>query len=358
MRLLRLTTRLRFAAAAAVLPAIAALTVTGTSRCTFAQSPAPATQPIGQKQDEGLDMAAVLEQMDQEEQRLWNLHVEAQLDVLGWDEQTQQWQATPEHAHVRAYYDGQAGGRARLDMIDGVLPWIGDLGVLGGYVRQTYATAFDGRSGRTVHYTRGPKDAVIPVQDAEVSSQRPALLRGSNWATGAFFSVQLFRDEQGMSLSEYVRDLAAKGMTVDAHAEELDGVDALHIRAADTAQQHDWWLDPARGFSIIRYTWWPLLSKDLGPDDYEFRVLRLELTGHVWYPAEANLTMRNAAIAPGIPTARRYHYTALTIRANSEDFDESIFTLVIPEGYSVHDLESGRSFRAGPATKASKADSE
>jgi hypothetical protein len=111
-----------------------------------------------------------------------------------------------------------------------------------------------------------------------------------------------------------------------------------------------YWLDPAHGFalrgkkSIAKY-------EDGHEEIAHFvKVTKLKETAPgIWWPMEVVSVSR--PYEDGKPW-RRYVYRASNVVANDPNFDESIFTVPFPDGYSIDDQVTGRKYVVGQEPNA------
>lgn len=317
------------------------LLVVGVVACTPCQAAAP-------------DFAQVIEQLAQSERKLQNLTVEAEVREEHRAKASDQWERTPVMVHVAAYFNGQSGGPARIDVKKQVSVWEGGQAPYG---EASYVVSFDGENSRWIELSGGPVGKTGGSSSAQILPGRHPLLAGFSYATGTQFSAPLYREAEGKTLSQYLRDYANKlGSIEGSHrtveSDVLLNVPCIKVSLGRKGMDETWWLDPARGLQPIGY------QKRTGPGMHvvqEFRVTALkEASPGVWYPEEAYLEWNHLGESP-VPVAawdfdRRLHYRASQIKANDAQFDPAIFKAAIPGGYSVDD-QVGPTTRAAPATR-------
>jgi hypothetical protein len=119
----------------------------------------------------------------------------------------------------------------------------------------------------------------------------------------------------------------------------VNGVDAIRLRWQDASEGEveadgiTYWLDPQRGFSLVRREMIVHHSNGMNHDRYDVTELKQVAPG-VWYPTAAAVEMPDFE-RPGVRT--RLRYKAASVVVNDPQFDPKIFSPEIPVGYIVAD---------------------
>ncbi len=171
----------------------------------------------------------------------------------------------------------------------------------------------------------------------------------SDWCAGGMqFSIFYRYAEIGETLSDALfKELNSDIQPVISYEEYL-GTQAIKIEwvvpsGSSKAFIRDR-LDPKRGYAFMGHE--SVIINGDGRTTYQqiLEVSELVEAGPgIWYPTRATLTEPN--IEEGLE--ERYTYTASRVVANNPDFDESIYRVQIPEGYTIVDQVAGIRYRTG-----------
>jgi len=261
------------------------------------------------------------------------------------------WQKTPVYVSSTMWSDGQPEGKIRVDVQKQVLQgWLTDT-ELGPYSEHSFKDSFDGVTGRSAIDSGGFLGRAVSIKKGDISSQRPQNLNDS-WSfkyTGREFTSNFFRlNSKGtllLDLFNLADDPNSKVMDCFEFTwDKLQRIECIKIATKET--QHNWikrwWIDPARGFALLRYEH-TLILKD---NTETFRKLidiqeLKEVTEDVWWPIRA-ICITEPTRSGGDYT--RIIYQASDIVANNPNFDESVFDIKFPKGYRVDDKMSGKTY--------------
>ncbi len=271
------------------------------------------------------DVKELIRHIAENEKKLHNLYVEGEY----WQEvQTKdgKWKRTPVGAKGAYWTDCRRDGKARLDVFKQVNPWIGGPAPYG---EASFSTAFDGKTGVTLVITEGYHGHTFNVHRAVINATRQPMLENNNFSGATYSNVLISLAEQMTGLGHLAQTVP--GTPVTLVKDKWEGVDALKLSIGGKGHMEwTWWVDPARGYSLIRFY---IHSGSQDRPQMDHRILKLEeVAPGVWYPKEAVAVIHQ----PNEPVSRN-HYRAAKIVANNPNFDTGVFTLKIPKGYRVDD---------------------
>jgi hypothetical protein len=262
------------------------------------------------------------------------------------------WQQTPIYVSSTMWSDGQPGGKIRVDVQKQVLEgWITNKEP-GPYSEKSFSQSFDGTTGRNTIKTSGTLGKVMPVNKGVITSERPQSLDDS-WSrryTGREFTMNFFTlNSQGTLLSDLFILAEDPNSTVmkyfDFTWEKLMGIECIKISFKETRTQNwgeRWWLDPARGFALLRYEHVRILEDETETFRKLIEIQELrEVTEGVWWPIRATCIIEPLRSGEAY-TRMRYHVSDAV--ANDPNFDESVFTPSFPKGYRVEDKVTGKTY--------------
>jgi hypothetical protein len=253
------------------------------------------------------------------------------------------WQETPIYVKSIMWSDGQPGGKIKVDVKKQVLEgWITDAEP-GPYSEHSFSDSFDGTTGRSIINSSGFLGKTVPIKEGVISTQKPQSL-DDNWSfmyTGREFTTNFFRvNSQGTLLSDlfiFADDPNSKVMTCFEFTwEKLKGVECIKISSREIKNHNGcerWWLDPARGFALIRYEHTVVLGDKTEAFKrlVEIQELR-EVTEGVWWPIKA--TCITEPLRAG-ENYTRMVYHASEVVANDPNFNNNVFTIEFPRGYKI-----------------------
>jgi len=261
------------------------------------------------------------------------------------------WQQTPIYVSSTMWSDGKPGSKIRVDVHNQVLRWERKENP-DSFSERSFSNSFDGAKGRSIIKTSGPLGKVAPVMNGVVMTEKPQSL-SSSWSrryTGREFTTNFFTlNSQGSLLSDLfilAEDPNSKVMECfEFSFEKLMGVECIKINTEEAKTQNwseRWWLDPARGFSLLRYEHVRILE-----DNTEFFIKLIEVqnlrevTEGVWWPTEVT------CIVEPLHSDGAYMkliYRASKVIANDPNFDETVFSPNFPKGYTVDDKVTGETY--------------
>jgi hypothetical protein len=252
------------------------------------------------------------------------------------------WQQTPiYHSHTSWAQRGPEG-KARVDVHKRVFKWMNGPAPYG---EESYSMSFDGQHGRYIRRAVGPLGQTHPVKEGQILPEAPDSLEHGSFDTGTYWSLPFFSSEI-YKFSEIFRLASNPNSEIASELEftleEFEGVECIKIKSVYDVT---YWLDPSRGFalrgkkSIAKY-------EDGHEELVKFvKVTRLkEVADGIWWPMEVSSISR--PYEAGKPW-RRFVYHASNVVANDPNFNESVFTIIFPTGYTIDDKVAGRKYIVG-----------
>ena len=270
-----------------------------------------------------------------------------------WYEQQQNndghsWSNTPIFEKFGAIFDGVPGSQGVINVSQSVAPWVdGDAP----YGEASYSVGFDGSVGTWVSRTGGKVGATTRATVATLEQHPPGLLFGSVtcFASGAAFTAPLYDCENEQSLSAFIKsDIAAShkdGLSPTVQFDEAAGPGVLEISVPSQFVTDRWWIDSARGYSFLK-------SESEVHRNGIFRlqayreVQELSPVGNgLYYPVSGfYLTKRNNGYF-----THRIVFAISRCIVNDKTITDTTFKLKIPEGYTVTDRITGKTYLVGPS---------
>ena len=296
----------------------------------------PASQPSP-------DQGALIKQLGDSESQLLNVS----MSFDSWQERRTsdagRWRKTDVALRGHAWYNGIPNTKARINFDSEVLDWNDGESAMH---ESSYDAGFDGKTGRLVRRTSGPSGRVTPTRTGEILPKAPSVLR-SGWyafATGIGCSRFYVPDADGRDrpLSKVLQAYARRG-GLETAREKIDGVSAVRLTLKCVPKtKTSYWLDPSRGYALIRSD----VDFEGRPEQsYSLHVTKVaELAPGLWFATEGYREYQDRK-QPG--TMLRTWFRTSDVKANDSHFDESIFTIVFPEGYHVDDQVAGISNVSG-----------
>ena len=289
------------------------------------------------------------------EKRLHNIKIESEAWV---EEKTdlsnpcEPWKRTPTYISSTAWFDGNREGRARVDFHKKVLKW--EKGAAP-YLESNYSASFDGKHGRYIKNSTSHSGKVFHINNYSVLPDAPHELRNEWYQKMLGINASLnfhFSSEKEMfsSLFQYAIDpnsalknagvdpnFAVKKTDLEITFQELKDAECINISLKGKRSQESWWLDPNRGFALLKYENTRTDKDGREVPDNSTDVRRLDkVAENLWWPMEVYFI--SASFEAGNPW-KRIVYRATNVVANAPNFADSIFTPPIPEGYSVDKAE-------------------
>jgi hypothetical protein len=248
--------------------------------------------------------------------------------------------------------DGQPGGKIRVNVNKQVLEGWNETGEIEDYSEHSFSNSFDGAMGRGIINSGGLLGKAVPINEGVILAEKPQSLDDS-WSrryTGREFTTNFFiLNSQGTLLSDLFVLAEDTNSTVikcfDFSWEKMSGTECIKISSKATAAQNwnkRWWIDPARGFALLRY-------EDFGIKEDKTETIRKlievqelrEVAEGVWWPI--NATCITEPLRSGEDYIRM-KYNASCVVANNPNFDNNIFTIKFPKDCKVDDTINHKNY--------------
>jgi len=286
------------------------------------------------------------------EKRLHNIKIESE----AWVEEKsdlydpcEPWQRSLTYISSTAWFEGNLEGKARVDFHKEVLEWKNGAAP---YFEKNYSASFDGQYGRYINNSTSHSGKVFHINKWRVLPDAPRQLR-SRWykkmiGINASLNFHFSSEEESFSSqlqyfaypNRALRSLkdagldpnfAIKNTELEITFHELRGVECLNISMKGKGFRKSWWLDPNRGFALLKHE-----SARNDKDGNEVLVNSIdvrkldEAAKNIWWPVEVYFV--SSPFGVGNPW-ERIVYRATNVVANDPNFSNSIFMVPIPEGY-------------------------
>lgn len=276
------------------------------------------------------------------ESLLHNLTVSSSTKSEDWDASKNVWTYSGE-SEVEGVFVGKPGSLAVLSM-KSVRTWIGGPEP---FSVDKSIVAYNGRVGQVLELSRGSSKAPVLAKRGQILAKRPdEIWRFGGTVTGWRLSLYGALDNTGQSLSELIESEANSPGTVSAGYVKENDTTLLRLEVKDdlSGMPRVWFLDPKRGFALIRYQ--QLFSNGKPFDEWIVEELK-EVSPGVFYPSRAS---GGSTSIKGIPLSRAT-FVAKKVTANTENFDDSVFTIDWPADTFIEDQISQKIFRVSKETK-------
>jgi hypothetical protein len=278
------------------------------------------------------------------EEKLHNIKIESEAWVeirTNINDPYDYWQRTPTYISSTAWFDLNHKDKARVDFHKEVLKWTNGPDP---YLERSYSISFDGQHGKYIDNSAYHSGKVFHTKKYHVLSDVPHEL-SSGWyqkMIGISASLNFHFDGEPWGFSDYFQKAAEPNFALgNAELEfiyqKLNGTECVKMSAKGKRFQKSWWLDPACGFALLRHenTRIDKNGNEVVVDLVEVRKLD-KIAENIWWPVEVYFVSSPAGV--GNPW-ERVVYHATNVVANDPNFDNSIFTVPIPKGYSTDKAE-------------------
>jgi len=318
------------------------------------------------------ELKTVAKSMREVEDALLNVRIDSNCWVEKGPSSSGPWERTPVCLSATAFFGKISSSRARIDVHKAVLPWENGAAP---YLEKSYSVSFDGVQGRRreISSSYGEKTfdrhsgRILPDVPIQLSSSWYDEMTGVN--ASLFFHYRNMPEpfpkrfsvgfEAAADPNSYLSALAAadpkylnvKLLKHKIVFEELGGIQCIKAVCIRGPLLQQWWFDPNRGFALLKFD---DLRKDQDGNEQvksSINVTKLEkVAENIWWPIEAYFVQ--CPREDGKPW-KRIVYRASNVVVNDPNFDESIFTIPFPEGYSL-DKSNYKTIYTGPALEKEK----
>jgi hypothetical protein len=289
------------------------------------------------------------------EEKLHNIKIESEAWVeikADINDPCDYWQRTPTYISSTAWFDLNHKDKARVDFHKEVLKWENGPAP---YLERNYSISFDGQHGKYVDNSAYHSGKVFNTKKCRVLSDVPHEL-SSGWyqkMIGIKASLNFYFNGEPWGLSDYFQkaaepNFAVENAKLDFVYHELRDAKCVKMSVIGGKFHKNWWFDPNRGFALLKYE--DIRTDENGKETMfgSIDVTKLsEVAKGVWWPVEVYFINPPAGV--GNPW-ERIVYHATNVVANAPNFDDSIFTVPTPEGYSTDKAERKEVY-TGNATK-------
>jgi len=288
-----------------------------------------------------------------EETPFLNLKVESEWWVetkTNLSDPNEPWQRTPIYVSCTGWFGGGPNkGKERVDVHKQVIRWQEGAAP---YIEESYSVGFNGQHGRIVRHTTRHSDKTHHTKEGKLQADAPEQLRDNflGSCTGEYFTFHsFFNADEYRTFSKLFRACttpdALEADAFECALVEFQGTPSIKFGSGEQPWGHEnWWLDESRGLALLGYEH---VSTRNGKDRLILRIKVNELkkvADGIWWPMQVTSVKR--PYEPGEPY-RRYVYHASNVVANNPNFDDSVFTITFPEGYTIDDKVQGKKYRVG-----------
>lgn len=260
------------------------------------------------------------------------------------------WEMTPIRTLCTVWLDAPGKVSRRVEMHEEVLRWSDGAAPYG---HTAYAASFNGSEGRLVRYTLDPVSKAQSRAECIRQTMPPTELADGivQAAAGMRYSTLYRLEGRGYTFADLLRLAGDEKSRVpgafDFEWDDLAGVKCVKISMKTSGTMDSHWLDPARGFALLRYK-----NAALNSDGSE-RLLELieiqelsQIADGIWWPIRA-YSIRPSLLEEGTYVRTTYH--AITVTANAPDISSRTFLVQFPQGGRVDDRIEERKYRVGEA---------
>jgi hypothetical protein len=275
--------------------------------------------------------------------------VEEKMDI---SDPCENWKKTSTYISATAWYEGKRGGKIRVDFHKEVLKWTRGEAP---YLENNYSASFDGKHGRYVHNSTSHSGKVFHKKKYNLLPDAPHQLK-SRWyqkMLGINASINFHfhnKETTFYSLLEYAIDpklalkkagldpnIADKNIGIKVTFAKIKNTDCINISLNGGGVQESWWLDPNRGYALLKYEKTKSDSNGNKVIVNSIDVIKLDKVAEdLWWPVEAYFI--SVPFGEGNPW-ERIVYRATSVVANDTKLTDNVFTVPIPEGYSIDKTE-------------------
>jgi hypothetical protein len=231
--------------------------------------------------------------------------------------ETDEWQASPVMCDAETWIEFAPVLRYRLNADPRIMPWTAGKAA---YFAERFIAIWSGEAGVVRTLATAHHDGTA-LQPWFLASEERHIAPQAIWSyipdTGLILAPHLLpvRDFDMYGLVRTVVE-QPDGAFVRASVEPTRQNGLVHIRFEKPGAQHDYWLDPGRGWICTRS------RVRSGEVLEEIEVTAFAREGTAWHPSAGIRTLRGVDESA---RARRYHFTATELHINPPPFDAALF---------------------------------
>lgn len=313
------------------------------------------------------ELKNVAQMMKEVENSLLNVRIDSNSWVEEGPSSSGPWEQTPVCLSSTSFFKNVSDSQARLDIHKIVLEWKDGAAP---YLEQSYSVSFDGVQGRRREISSSYNGKIYDRYRGQISPEKPIQLHASWYDKMTGVHASLFFHYRNIP-EPFPKEFSARfhaaadpnyylllveainpnysGVKSEANIkvvfEELGGIEYIKASSVGSSLIQQWWFDPNRGFALLRFE---ELRKDQSGNEHlksSINVTKLEKQAEdIWWPVEAYFVHRPRE--KGKPW-KRIVYRSSNIVVNDPNFDEGVFTITFPAGYTINDKIQGKTYKVG-----------
>lgn len=299
-------------------------------------------------------------QIKDAENRLANIKVEAEVWTEHSDSDLGLWKRGIGYGHATTWVlsdpNERPDGRARIDVHTEITEsyWIDQSRFI--VEERSYTSIYDGKQGRVIHYHETPDGRQTkPLKLGLILAQRPTIPYGwlNHVLSGFPFTLQghfLSREDLQSFSRFFEHSITYGGLTqvpgLEFSRELYDDISCIRFGTkGHPSARVSYWFDPNRGYALMGHE-----SVSISGDGTEFvneriRITKLqEVAEGIWWPEMAIIETDRRDERKKDKPCRRTIFRAIEVTVNDSKFDESIFNVSFPAGYTVEDKINNRTY--------------
>lgn len=293
------------------------------------------------------------EQIKKAESKLRNITFDSEIVIERKAKATDKWKKTPIGVLATVWLDGSPGGKFRVDVHSEVLKWHEGAAP---FSEESYSVSFDGITAKTAHHHFGMVDGLDDKgtllrkgekrqrKTGDIVLGKPSNVKQGfhKLVTGKMFSTNYQSDVRGYMLSDLFllyKDKKTKVSESFQFAKSIrEGKEYLEINSKNTKTKKQTLLDPAKGYALLE------TSRTYGDQIMSKMVVveLLEVAKGVWFPT--HVIFERPTGLPEEPF-EKVIFKATNVKANSSDFDETVFDIDFPKDYKIKDRSNEKQRR-------------
>ncbi len=294
-------------------------------------------------------VGTIINEVFKAEHAIANVHVEGfKLTSQQRPDDNGVWQPSKQTIEGEAWYNGLANSKLRIHATKEVSEWINRPAP---WAESQWDITYDGQFGRVIHIADGPVDKTRPNAAGLLLPEIPDQLQGNNtiyqYAIGRAFTLASYKTLASYPpLSEWLGQRIAKGDRIDVSSDSVYGAKTLKLSVAMRGTGFfagtwidGFWFDPEHGYALRKVEIGEPQPNNGSRVQMLMEVPEIQEAGPgVWMPLVASLERRRNA--PQL----RLEFHALKVTVNDPSFDEAIYTVPFPKGWTISDRVHGNVF--------------